>query len=95
MSADAVAQPELELLNLLADHGHGAGCDYQAGYLTALRRATCYVQDYEHDPATAARIQAPMLRAIAIAECTECNLSGCIVADNGRHVDHHPIGGTT
>ena len=74
---------------------HRAGCDYRAGYLAALRHAACYVQDYEHDQATAARIQAPILRAIAIAECAECNLSGCIVADNGRHVDHHPIGATT
>jgi len=72
---------------------HRAGCDYRTGYLAALRCAATYVQDYAHDPATAARIQAPMLRAIATAECDECNTHGCVINDNGRHVDHHPTGG--
>lgn len=80
-----------DLLDLLAEHDHV--CDYRAGYLAALRHAACYVQDYEHDRTTAARIQGPILRAIAIAECPECNLSGCIVEAGGRHVDHHPLPG--
>ena len=74
---------------------HRAGCDYRAGYIAALRCAATYVQDYEHDPAIAARIQAPMLRAIAIVECPDCNTLGCVVDDQGHHIDHHPIGGAT
>ena len=85
----------MDLLDFLAEHEHG-DCDYRAGYLAALRRAAAYVQDYGHhlDRADIVRLQAPMLRSVAIAECDECNAHGCIDVD-GRHVEHHPLGGAS
>lgn len=65
-----------DLLDLLAEHEHEpGGCDYRAGFLAGLRRAAAYVQDYGHrlDRADVARLQAPMLRSLAIAECDVCN----------------------
>ena len=83
-----------DLLDLLADHDHERdACDYRAGYLAGLRRAAAYVQDYGRhlDRADVVRLQAPMLRSVAIAECTECNTHGCVDVD-GKHVEHHPFG---
>ena len=83
-----------DLLDLLAEHEHEpGGCDYRDGFLAGLRRAAAYVQDYGHrlDRADVVRLQAPMLRSLAIAECGECSRHGCVEVD-GRHVEHHPLG---
>lgn len=93
MSADDWTQPDL--LDELAAHNHASGCDFQDGYLTALRRAASYVQDYAHDNTIAARVQAPILRSLAIADCAECNAVGCVIDNHGRHVEHHPLGGAS
>lgn len=86
------AQPDL--LDILAEHEHTpGGCDFHAGFVTAMRRAAAYVQDYGHDvpDPVLVRMQAPMLRAVEIAQCEVCNPHGCVVDDQGRHVDHHPL----
>lgn len=91
----AVQYPDL--LELLAEHDHRPdGCAFEAGYVAALTRAAAYVQDYAGDlpKATVVRLQAPLLRAIAVAQCRECDPHGHVVRD-GRHVDHHPLGGPT
>jgi len=80
-----------DLLDHLAEH-EAHVCDYRTGYLAALRQAAAYVADYGHhlDRADVARIQAPILRAVTIADCPDCNLHGCVVDEHGRHHDHHP-----
>lgn len=88
------AQPDL--LDILAEHEHAAaGCDFHAGFVAAMTRAATFLQDYAADlpKATVTRLQAPMLRAVAVATCHECNPHGQVVHD-GRHTDHHPLGVT-
>ena len=88
MSADHT-QPDL--LDMLAEHA--VVPDFRAGFLAGLRRAVTYLQDYGHTVPTDALValQAPLLRALAVAECDDCTLSGCVVDEHGRSVEHHPL----
>lgn len=82
-----------DLLDLLAEHDHATGCDYSQGFITGLRRAATYVQDYAGDlpREVVARLQWPMLRAVDVATCGVCNPLGCVLDAQGRSTDHHPL----
>ncbi len=60
--------------------------DYGAG----LRAALVMAEDNIRDPQDRARIQASLHRAIAIAECDQCDRRGWI-GDGLYNGDHHPL----